>query len=121
MVCWLFHIDTVMFTAGFLVFLSTFLPERTAAIVACMLPITVFAVWLFMTMTHEIEDDLPAILPEFPLWNISPFFRRRFDFLQRGHDLTGESIYQFKLLKVKHISAVLVLLSLLTYFVCRIL
>ena len=88
-----------MFVAGFLVFFSTFMPWRTATLVACMLPMTMFVVWLFMTLTHEIQDDQPTTLPECPLRTISPFFRRRFDFLQRGHALTGEPIYQFKLLK----------------------
>ena len=103
-VYWLSSIDITMFVAGFLVFHSTFMPSRAAALFACMLPITMFVVWLFMTLTHKIEDDQPASLPECPLRNISPFFRRRFDFLLQGYELTGESIYQFKLLKVKSFS-----------------
>ena len=90
-----------MFAAGFLVFLSTFMPGRAAALVACMLPITMFVIWLFTTLTHEPQENEPAVLPECPLRNLSPFFRRRFRFLLRGYELTGESIYQFKLLKVK--------------------
>lgn len=114
----LLYIGAAMFVAGFLVFLSTFMPERTAVIVACMLSVVMFVIWLLMISTRKIEDDLPATLPECPLWNISPFFRRRFDFLQRGHNLTGESIYQFKLLKVKYIST-LVPQSLPTCFAYR--
>ncbi|KAH9919821.1 cytochrome P450 [Fomitopsis serialis] len=88
-----------MFAAGLLVFLSTFMPERIATVVVCTLPLVMLAVWLFMLLTQETEGDLPVTLPECPLRVISPFFRRRFDFLQRGYVLTGESIYKFKLLR----------------------
>ncbi|TFY62677.1 hypothetical protein EVJ58_g3714 [Rhodofomes roseus] len=88
-----------MFVAGFVAFLSTFMPERTATVVACTLPMVMLAAWLFMMLTEKVEGDLPVTLPECPLRNISPFFRRRFDFLRRGQHLTGESIYRFKLLR----------------------
>ncbi|KAH9833322.1 cytochrome P450 [Rhodofomes roseus] len=88
-----------MFVAGFVVFLSTFMPERTATVVACTLPMVMLAAWLFMMLTEKVEGDLPVTLPECPLRNISPFFRRRFDFIRRGQHLTGESIYRFKLLR----------------------
>ncbi|KZT65298.1 cytochrome P450 [Daedalea quercina L-15889] len=77
------------------------MPERIAATVACVLPVAMLAAWLLkmLTRSEKAQDDLPPALPECPLRVISPFFRRRFDFLRRGFELSGEPIFRFKLLR----------------------
>ncbi|TFK34453.1 cytochrome P450 [Crucibulum laeve] len=43
--------------------------------------------------------DAPASLPGNSLLAITPFFRRRYDFLNWGFHATGQSIFQFQLLR----------------------
>lgn len=46
--------------------------------------------------------DAPARLPIHSLFAIVPFFRRRFDFLNWGFEVTGQSAFQFDLLRVSN-------------------
>jgi hypothetical protein len=41
-----------------------------------------------------------ASLPGLFIFNISPFYYRRFDFLKWGFQMTGHSVFQFRLLRV---------------------
>ncbi|EPQ52237.1 cytochrome P450 [Gloeophyllum trabeum ATCC 11539] len=45
------------------------------------------------------KDGEPAHLPDHSLFAIVPFFRNRFDFLSWGFRVTGESLFQFRLLQ----------------------
>lgn len=47
------------------------------------------------------KEDTPATLPGSPFFAIIPFFRQRFDFLNWGFRVTGQNIFQFKLLSVR--------------------
>lgn len=49
---------------------------------------------------QEDKDDAPVTLPGCPMFAIYPFFRHRFDFLNRGFLETGQSVFQFSLLRV---------------------
>ncbi|KAF7318892.1 hypothetical protein HMN09_00224900 [Mycena chlorophos] len=47
------------------------------------------------------DEDTPPTLPgclPWLLWDIAPFFRRRYDFLNRGFRLTRAAVWQFKLM-----------------------
>ncbi|KAF8629735.1 hypothetical protein AX15_003294 [Amanita polypyramis BW_CC] len=59
------------------------------------------AIILFITSLEKSEPDEPAYLPCWSLCTIMPFFSRRYDFLNWGFEVTGQSIYQFKLLNNK--------------------
>ncbi|KAJ7268532.1 cytochrome P450 [Mycena rebaudengoi] len=41
----------------------------------------------------------PKSLPGLSVFSIKPFFRQRYDFLNRGFAVTGESIFQFRLMR----------------------
>ncbi|KAJ7240448.1 cytochrome P450 [Mycena rebaudengoi] len=62
------------------------------------------AVVIFLVIilaTSPPQDDgsaAPTSLPGLSLFSIVPFFRRRYDFLNWGFGVTGESIFQFQLL-----------------------
>ncbi|KAF8737882.1 hypothetical protein AX14_012256 [Amanita brunnescens Koide BX004] len=64
-----------------------------------------FAVAVFLLLVIVVlisqdksEPDDPVCLPCWSLFNIMPFFRKRYDFLNWGFEATGQDIYQFKLL-----------------------
>ncbi|EMD35539.1 hypothetical protein CERSUDRAFT_116287 [Gelatoporia subvermispora B] len=85
---------------GLYAVLATFLPERVATWISIASPVVVFLLWLWAVVTREEEGDhVPVSLPESQLLSVSPFFRSRFDFLRRGFELTGQSVYKFKLLR----------------------
>lgn len=46
-------------------------------------------------------DTVPANLPGLRIFSILPFFGKRYDFLNQGFRVTGENIFQFKLLRVR--------------------
>jgi hypothetical protein len=48
-------------------------------------------------------DDIPASLNSLSISTIIPFVRNRYDFLNRGFQSTGETVFQFRLLTVRHI------------------
>jgi sterol 14-demethylase len=47
------------------------------------------------------RTDAPVKLPGHPLLAVFPFFRQRFNFLNWGFQVTGQSIFQFQLLLVR--------------------
>ena len=64
-------------------------------------PFIVVLIWVWSTFLAKREqDDSPTTLSESALLTLYPFFQRRFDFINRGFELTGQSIYQFHLLHV---------------------
>jgi hypothetical protein len=67
------------------------------------LAIAVFALFLVLYLsstTQKDKDDAPVTLPGGSVFSIYPFFRQRFDFLNRGFRITGQSVFQFNLLGV---------------------
>lgn len=58
---------------------------------------------VIISITSSLQKDpadAPARLPIYSLFAIAPFFRRRFDFLNWGFEVTGQSVFQFDLLRV---------------------
>lgn len=47
-------------------------------------------------------DDIPVSLNCLSISTIVPFVRNRYDFLNRGFQSTGETVFQFRLLNVRH-------------------
>ncbi|KZT03813.1 cytochrome P450 [Laetiporus sulphureus 93-53] len=84
---------------GLFVFLTAWVPEPLAIKLALAVPSAAILLFFSALLTRtEDSGDVPVRLSVCPLFSIAPFFRRRFDFLKRGFEVTGESIYQFKLL-----------------------
>ncbi|KAH9001792.1 cytochrome P450 [Lactarius akahatsu] len=48
---------------------------------------------------HQRHQDTPALLPRFFLFNTLTFFRRRYDFFVWGFQVTGQRLFQFRLLR----------------------
>ncbi|KAF5389632.1 hypothetical protein D9757_004170 [Collybiopsis confluens] len=65
----------------------------TTAIVVLLVIVSV------ISSLHKDAADAPARLPIYSLFSIVPFFRRRFDFLNWGFQVTGQSAFQFDLLR----------------------
>lgn len=64
--------------------------------------VMVFLVIVFITSSLEKEGvDAPKYLPGHSFFHITPFFRKRYDFLNWGFLATGQNIFQFKLLRVR--------------------
>jgi hypothetical protein len=49
------------------------------------------------------RDDMPSSLNSLSISNIVPFVRNRYDFLNWGFQSTGETVFQFRLLTVRHV------------------
>jgi len=45
---------------------------------------------------------MPTSLNSLPISTVVPFVRNRYDFLNRGFHSTGETVFQFRLLNVRH-------------------
>ncbi|KAJ7485453.1 cytochrome P450 [Mycena latifolia] len=66
--------------------------QFTVAVVICL---------VIVLVTSSLQEDglqAPKSLPGVPLLSIVPFFRQRYDFLNWGFNVTGESIFQFQLM-----------------------
>ncbi|KAF9010183.1 cytochrome P450 [Cyathus striatus] len=66
--------------------------------------LAVIVVLLILLVTSAVQKDgldEPASLPGNPFLAIFPFFRKRYDFLNWGFHATGQSIFQFSLLRNK--------------------
>jgi hypothetical protein len=64
--------------------------------------VVVFLVIISITSASQEEDvDAPKSLPGYSLFHITPFFRKRYDFLNWGFHATGQNIFQFNLLQVR--------------------
>ena len=59
---------------------------------------------LLVSSAQEDKDDAPVTLPGLSIFAVYPFFRQRFDFLNRGFFETGQSVFQFNLLRVRSIN-----------------
>ncbi|KAK7462855.1 hypothetical protein VKT23_007431 [Stygiomarasmius scandens] len=82
------------------------LQAASAALLSAGLPsIFTMAIVMFLMIISIISSlqkdgvDSPAYLPTYSLFAITPFFRQRFDFLNWGFQVTGNSIFQFNLLR----------------------
>ncbi|KAF8260831.1 cytochrome P450 [Lactarius quietus] len=54
---------------------------------------------VFLCRCNQRHQDTPVLLPRFFLFNISDFFQRRYDFFVWGFQVTGQRIFQFRLLR----------------------
>jgi len=64
--------------------------------------VIIFLAIILVTSAFQNEGvDEPKYLPGYSLFHIIPFFRKRYDFLNWGFHSTGQSIFQFKLLRVR--------------------
>lgn len=83
-------------------FLSAgFATQFTVAVVA-------FLVIIAVTSASQEEGvDSPKSLPGYSIFHITPFFRKRFDFLNWGFHATGQNIFQLNLLRVRLYDSIL--------------
>ena len=66
------------------------------------LAITIFLlILLFTSNLHKDAVDVPTRIPCYSVFAIVPFFRKRYDFLNWGFHATGQSVFQFQLLRVR--------------------
>jgi hypothetical protein len=56
---------------------------------------------VFLCRCNRRHQDTPVLLPRSFLFNTSDFFRRRYDFFLWGFQVTGERLFQFRLLHVR--------------------
>lgn len=97
-----------MYPLGLLPLIQAWIPDHAAVKLSIALPSIIFLVLLFTSVKEDEEDDCtPTHLPMGSISTIWPFFRSRFDFLAQGFQLTGKSTFQFGLLKVKSLWALL--------------
>ncbi|KAH9171337.1 cytochrome P450 [Lactarius sanguifluus] len=54
---------------------------------------------VFLCHRNQRHQDTPALLPRFFLFNTFTFFRRRYDFFVWGFQVTGQRLFQFRLLR----------------------
>ncbi|KAJ7126062.1 cytochrome P450 [Mycena epipterygia] len=74
-------------------FLSAgFATQFTVAVVICLVIVLITA------SLQEDGPEAPTSLPGLPFLSIVPFFRQRYDFLNWGFHITGQSIFQFQLM-----------------------
>ncbi|KAF5369081.1 hypothetical protein D9758_002903 [Tetrapyrgos nigripes] len=85
---------TVGIQAASLALLSAGLPA-----IFCMSIVMLLMIVSIMSSLQKDGVDTPAHLPTYSLFAVSPFFRRRFDFLNWGFQVTGHPIFQFSLLR----------------------
>ena len=60
------------------------------------------------------RGDMPMSLNSLSISNIVPFVRNRYDFLNWGFQSTGETVFRFRLLNVRHVQCAF--LTLLTRY-----
>ena len=97
-----------MYPLGLLPLLQAWIPDHAAVKLTIALPSVSLLVLLFTATRDDEQDDCtPTHLPLSAYSTIWPFFRSRFDFIAQGFQLTGKSIFQFGLLKVKPLRALL--------------
>ena len=69
--------------------------------------VVVFLVIISVTYASQEDVDAPKFLPGYSLFHITPFFRKRYDFLNLGFHATGQNIFQLNLLRVCFITSYL--------------
>ena len=62
--------------------------------------VVVFLVIISVTSASQEVVGAPKSLPGYSLFHITPFFRKRYDFLNWGFHATGQNTFQFNLLRV---------------------
>lgn len=95
-----------MYPAGLLSLVQAVVadPSEAAIKLSIALPSIVFLLFLWSRSSSKQDlEDSPTTLPEGCLLTIFPFFRSRFDFLNWGFKLSGQAIFQFRLLQVKYL------------------
>jgi hypothetical protein len=97
-----------MYTVGLQSAADAFLLSSLKAQVA--LALLVLFILLFFGFgsqkdAYDAVDGAPVFLPGSHLLAITPFFRRRFEFLNDGFRKTGQSLFQFNMLRVSVIVA----------------
>jgi hypothetical protein len=78
------------------------------------------AIGLFLSVvlhchSNRRHQDAPAILPQFPLFNITSFLKQRHDFLAWGFEVTNQRLFQFRLLRVRQTLVVPAALAVQTF------
>jgi hypothetical protein len=65
--------------------------------------VAVIAFLFIISVTSASQEgvDAPKSLPGYSLFHITPFFRKRYDFLNWGFHATGQNIFQLNLLRVR--------------------
>ena len=56
---------------------------------------------VFLCRYNQRHQDAPVLLPRFFLFNSLAFLWRRYDFFVWGFQVTGERLFQFRLLRVR--------------------
>ena len=74
---------------------SGFATQFTVAIIAFLVIISVIS-------SSQDGIDAPKSLPGYSLFHVTPFFRKRYDFLNWGFHATGQNIFRLNLLRVRH-------------------
>ena len=89
-----------MYPVGAVILLQLFW-ERELPSAFVLVTLGLFLSVLFLCRSNRRHQDTPVLLPRFFLFNTSDFFRRRYDFFLWGFQVTGERLFQFRLLHVR--------------------
>ena len=63
--------------------------------------VVVLLVIISVTSASQEDVDAPKSLPGYSLFHITSFFRKRYDFINWGFQATGQTVFQFNLLRVR--------------------
>ena len=58
--------------------------------------------YIIRSWVHK-RDDMPMSLNKLSIFNMVAFVRHRYDFLNRGFQNTGETVFRFRLFNVGHV------------------
>jgi hypothetical protein len=95
-----------MYTVGLQSAADAFLLSSLKAQVAlALLVLFILLGFGFGSQKDGVVDGAPVFLPGSHLLAITPFFRRRFEFLNDGFRKTGQTLFQFNMLRVSVIVA----------------
>lgn len=104
-----------MYTVGLQSAADAFLLSSLKAQVAlALLVLFILLGFGFGSQKDGVVDGAPVFLPGSHLLAITPFFRRRFEFLNDGFRKTGQTLFQFNMLRVSVIVAHLLQRPLIT-------
>ncbi|KAI0687675.1 cytochrome P450 [Cytidiella melzeri] len=84
---------------GLLPLLQALAPDHAAVKLAIAIPGVVLLLLLYSLAKPDESQQVAATLPLSGMSTIWPFFRKRFDFLRSGFELTGQAVFQFRLLQ----------------------
>jgi len=92
-----------MHPAGLLVFVREVFTTRLFwQICVLFIPLLFLCDYAVLWWTAK-RDNTPASLGSLSISTIVPFVRNRYDFLNWGFQTTGEPVFQFRLLNVRHV------------------